>query len=76
MLQNKQLITNLIEELNALIHTMNNKSPKLNAESQSLEETIDYLRLSIQYLLFDLEACRRENGILRQMLIEDDDPFC
>jgi len=34
----------------------------------SLEESLDCLRLQVKYLLFDLEASRRENGYLRQML--------
>jgi len=34
----------------------------------SLHESIDFLRLSIKYLLFDLEATRRENAYLRKML--------
>jgi hypothetical protein len=34
----------------------------------TLEESLDYLRLQIKYLLFDLEATRRENRYLRQML--------
>ncbi len=33
-----------------------------------LQESLDYLRLSIKYLVFDLEATRRENGLLRRML--------
>jgi hypothetical protein len=32
---------------------------------------MDYLRLSIKYLVFDLEATRRENAHLRQMLEEE-----
>lgn len=36
----------------------------------SLQESLDYLRLSIKYLVFDLEATRRENGYLRKMLDE------
>ena len=34
------------------------------------EKPLDYLRLSIKYLVFDLEATRRENGYLRKMLEE------
>ncbi len=34
----------------------------------SLQESLDYLRLNIKYLVFDLEATRRENGLLRKML--------
>ena len=33
-----------------------------------MQESIDFLRLGIKYLLFDLEATRRENGYLRKML--------
>ena len=38
----------------------------------SLQESIDFLRLSIKYILFDLEATRRENQYLRKMLEESD----
>jgi hypothetical protein len=34
----------------------------------SAEELLDALRLQIKYLAFDLEATRRENRYLRQML--------
>jgi hypothetical protein len=37
----------------------------------SLQESIDFLRLGIKYMLFDLEATRRENGYLRKMLEQD-----
>lgn len=33
-----------------------------------LQEALDYLRLSVKYLVFDLEATRRENQYLRKML--------
>jgi chromosome segregation ATPase len=33
-----------------------------------LQESLDYLRLSIKYLVFDLEATRRENEYLRKLL--------
>lgn len=35
-----------------------------------LQESLDYLRLSVKYLVFDLEATRRENQYLRQLLRE------
>ena len=38
----------------------------------SLQESIDFLRLSIKYIHFDLEATRRENQYLRKMLEETD----
>ncbi len=35
---------------------------------QSVDEVMDHLRLQVKYLVFDLEATRRENRYLRQML--------
>ena len=43
---------------------------RLRQQVSSLQESLDYLRLSIKYLVFDLEATRRENGYLRKMLEE------
>ncbi|HSW46822.1 MAG TPA: hypothetical protein VLM89_14775 [Phycisphaerae bacterium] len=43
---------------------------ELKKTVHSLHESIDFLRLSIKYLLFDLEATRRENSYLRKMLEE------
>ena len=43
---------------------------RLRQTVSSLQESLDYLRLSIKYLVFDLEATRRENGYLRKMLEE------
>lgn len=34
----------------------------------SVEDLLDHLRLRVKYLLFDLEATRRENHYLRNML--------
>ncbi len=34
----------------------------------TLEGTVERLRIQIKYLMFDLEASRRENHYLRQML--------
>ena len=35
---------------------------------EGLEEELEQLRLHLKYLLFDLEATRRENRYLRQMI--------
>ena len=43
---------------------------RLRATVNTLQESLDYLRLSIKYLVFDLEATRRENTYLRKMLEE------
>ncbi len=37
----------------------------------AIQESIDFLRLGIKYMLFDLEATRRENAYLRKMLEQD-----
>lgn len=36
--------------------------------SRPLDELLDHVRLQVRYVMFDLEATRRENGYLRQML--------
>ncbi len=41
---------------------------QLKQTVSSLQESIDFVRLSIKYLLFDLEATRRENTQLHRML--------
>ncbi|MCP4760044.1 MAG: hypothetical protein GY894_05105 [Planctomycetes bacterium] len=39
----------------------------------ALEQSIDSMRLCVKYLVFDLEATRRENGCLRRLLSEAED---
>lgn len=41
---------------------------ELTATAKTVAETLDYLRLQIKYMVFDLEATRRENSYLRKML--------
>lgn len=41
---------------------------KMKSIISSLTESMDYLRLSVKYLIFDLEATRRENRYLRKLL--------
>ena len=74
-------LTDLMAEISTLPMTERQKLQKMADEPQarhqrlaqqvsSLQESLDYLRLSIKYLVFDLEATRRENGYLRKMLEE------
>ena len=44
---------------------------KLRKTVSDLQESLDYLRVAIKYLVFDLEATRRENKYLREMLEHD-----
>ncbi len=41
---------------------------RLKKSVDSLQESLDYLRVCIKYQVFDLEATRRENKYLRDML--------
>ena len=74
-------LAELMEEISTLPPTERKKLAKaagdtrqrherLRATVSSLQESLDYLRLSIKYLMFDLEATRRENSYLRKMLEE------
>jgi len=45
---------------------------KLQKSVNGLQESLDYLRICIKYMLFDVEATRRENKCLRKMLDEKD----
>lgn len=45
---------------------------KLEKSINSLQESLDYLRVCIKYQLFDLEATRRENKYLRKLLEENE----
>jgi len=56
------------EKLQRLADETRARHERLKATVSSLQESLDYLRLSIKYLVFDLEATRRENGCLRKML--------
>ncbi len=57
--------------LESLAEETKERHKKLKETVSSLQDSIDDLRLSIKYLLFDLEATRRENNYLRKMLEED-----
>jgi hypothetical protein len=43
---------------------------KLQKSLAQLQESLDYLRVCIKYQAFDLEATRRENARLRELLAE------
>lgn len=44
------------------------RQEKLKETVRTLQESLDHLRLSVKYLVFDLEATRRENEYLRKLL--------
>lgn len=74
-------LDNLIVEIGDLPKDEQGKLMKLAEETKTrhqnmqktfsaIQETIDFLRLSIKYVVFDLEATRRENECLRRLLDE------
>jgi len=58
-------------KLNEVAEQTKQRHAKLQKTVHDLQESLDYLRLSIKYLVFDLEATRRENGYLRKLLEEN-----
>lgn len=75
-------LAELVAEINMLPEAERERLQKLASETKdrheqikksvsALQESIDFLRLGIKYLLFDLEATRRENAYLRKMLEQD-----
>ena len=79
----QQKLSELVKEIGTLPASQRRKLELLAQETKqrhaelrksvtNLQESLDYLRLSIKYLLFDLEATRRENSYLRQLLEDTD----
>jgi hypothetical protein len=54
--------------LEAMAGEAQNRHDKMKQTIGDLQESLDYLRLSVKYLVFDLEATRRENDYLRSLL--------
>ena len=69
----------LLEKINNLPSDQQGKLKELATDTKSrheqmrktisdLQDSLDYLRVSVKYLVFDLEATRRENKQLRALL--------
>jgi len=56
------------ERLTKLADDARERHQRMNKTIAELQESLDYLRLSVKYLVFDLEATRRENQYLRRLL--------
>lgn len=56
------------EQLHELAEQTRSRHEKIRQTVRDLQDSLDYLRLSLKYLIFDLEATRRENQYLRKML--------
>jgi predicted nucleic acid-binding Zn-ribbon protein len=56
------------EQLQQLATDTHDRHKRMKKTVTELQDSLDYLRLSIKYLVFDLEATRRENQYLRKLL--------
>jgi regulator of replication initiation timing len=56
------------EQLQQLATDTRERHARMKKTVTELQDSLDYLRLSIKYLVFDLEATRRENQYLRKLL--------
>jgi len=60
-------------DMEALAEQTCDRHEKMRKAVSELQESLDHLRLSVKYLIFDLEATRRENKYLREMLNRSQD---
>lgn len=68
MLQLDTLPAPARERLQQLAHETRDRHSRMKKTVGELQDSLDYLRLSVKYLVFDLEATRRENQYLRKLL--------
>ena len=54
--------------LEQLAQEAKNRRQRIQASVTELQDSLDHLRLSVKYMVFDLEATRRENTYLRKLL--------
>ena len=54
--------------LEALCENDGIQQSKIEKTVSKLQDSLDYLRLSVKYMVFDLEATRRENVYLRKLV--------
>jgi len=56
------------EKLTVMATEARERHTRMKKTVADLQDSLDYLRLSIKYIMFDLEATRRENSYLRKLL--------
>lgn len=54
--------------LEALAKETQQRHDRMRKTLGELQDSLDHLRLSVKYLVFDLEATRRENTYLRELI--------
>lgn len=71
--QIEQLPSDQRPKLEELAEETRRRHQRMRQTLSELQESLDYLRLSVKYLVFDLEATRRENKYLRSLLSKEDE---
>ena len=56
------------DQLEKLCQNDGAQQSKIEESVSKLQNSLDYLRLSVKYMVFDLEATRRENIYLRKLV--------
>jgi len=56
------------DKLEELCRNDQGQRSQIEESVSKLQDSLDYLRLSIKYMVFDLEATRRENIYLRKLV--------
>lgn len=59
------------QRLTMLVNQANNSHKQLKKSAEKLNESLDYLKVGIKYMIFDLEATRRENAQLKRLVEEN-----
>jgi uncharacterized membrane protein len=62
------------ERLAGMAEEARERHSRMKKTVADLQDSLDYLRLSIKYIMFDLEATRRENAYLRKLLEKQANP--
>ncbi len=60
-------------ELAKLVKDAREADSQISRTLKDVQESLDYLRVCIKYVVFDIEATRRENKYLRRRLAEGED---
>lgn len=71
--QIEQLPADQRPKLEELAEETRRRHKRMRQTLSELQESLDYLRLSVKYLVFDLEATRRENKYLRSLLSKENE---
>ena len=66
--QLQSLPTEHREKLEELCEHDQDQRSQIEESVSKLQDSLDYLRLSVKYMVFDLEATRRENVYLRKLV--------